>query len=246
MMCRRQQHRHRGAFSLVEVLISIAITTVIVVLLFQVFVAAATQWQASDQRIDTFRDARAALHFIARDLSRAHVNASAGMLRLSDTFGDFAKEAYAVTASANSGKSDLCAVGYYCAWDGATKTFTLKRLFRDSDAAFGLLKGATMPNFNALFAKDAALEEAVAAYVWDLQFRPGVEDTAVNPSSAQPPDWRWVEIRFKSMSPASARRLRDLPVDVSTWFDAASDVYRTHILPFEQQFVTRVSLHQRQ
>lgn len=246
MIWREEQRSHRGAFTLVEVLISIAITTVIVVLLFQVFAAAATQWQASDQRIDTFRDARAALHLITRDLSRAHVGANAGMLRLSDTVRDFAKEAYAVTQSANSGKSDLCAVGYYCEWDGGAKTYTLKRLFRDSDAAFALLKGATAPNFTALFAKDSAVEEAVAAYVWDLQFRPGVEDKAVNATSAQPPDWRWVEVRFKSMSPAAARRLRDLAVDESTWFDAASPTYKTHILPFEQQFVTRVSLQQRQ
>ena len=232
-----------SAFTLVEVLISVAITTIIVVLLFQVFAAAAAQWQTADQRIDTFRDARAAMHIIKRDLSRANVAANSGMLRLTDFFGGFAKEAYAITPTANLGKSDLCSVGYYCSWDPGSKTFTLRRAFRDSDAAFNLLKTV---DFNALYAKDVTGDEALATYVWDLQFKPGIEKDPIDPSTSSPADWRWVEVRFKSMSSASARRLRDLPVDIPTWFDATSDLYVKHILPFEQQFVTRVTLHERQ
>jgi type II secretory pathway pseudopilin PulG len=242
----RQIVRPARAFTLVELLISIVITVVIVVLLFQVFAAAASQWQTSDQRIDTFRDARAAMHIIGRDLGRAHLSGHTQMLTLSDNFGDFAKEAYAITPTANGGKSDLCAVGYYCEWDPATKAFTLKRLFRESDAVFELLKSTTSPDFTPMYAKSDANEEAVAAYVWDLQFRPGVGRDPINPTAGPPSDWRWVEVRFKSMSPASGRKLRNLPVEISTWFDASSDIYKTHILPFEQQFVARIALQQRQ
>jgi uncharacterized protein (TIGR02599 family) len=59
------------AFTLVELLIAISITLLIVVLLSRIFAGAADAWRSSDQRIDVFRDARAALQIISRDLSRA-------------------------------------------------------------------------------------------------------------------------------------------------------------------------------
>src|SRR2546423_5827049 len=108
----RRAHSHSlASFTLVELLVAIAVTVMIVALLSAVFTAAGKQWQASDQRIDSFRDARAALQIISRDLSRANVNGDAQMLTLSDidaTTGAFAKEAFAVTPIPNGGKSDLC------------------------------------------------------------------------------------------------------------------------------------------
>jgi hypothetical protein len=53
-----------------------------------------------------------------------------------------------------------------------------------------------------------------------------------------------LEIRFKSMSPASGRKIRDSAVDSSTWFDATSPLYKIYILPYEQQFVSRIVLDQ--
>ena len=135
-------------------LIAIAVTLILVGILFRVFAAAASQWQAADQRIDTFRDARAALQIMTRDLSRADINGNAQMLTLSDIYTvptpPFAKEAYAITPIPNTGKSDLCTVGYYCAYDNTTKAYSLKRLFKGSDATYTSLATAT-PNFTTIF-----------------------------------------------------------------------------------------------
>src|SRR5207245_603074 len=116
--------------------------------------AAASQWQSADQRIDTFRDARAVLQLMARDLSRADINGAAQMLTLSDPFSDFAKEAYAITPIANDGKSDLCTVGYYCWYDGTTKAYSLKRVFKNSDLTFTSLATAS-PNYTAIYQKQS-------------------------------------------------------------------------------------------
>src|ERR1051325_10514420 len=94
---RMRSRQAAKAFTLAELLVAIAVTLLIVLVLFRVFAATAGQWQSSDQRIDTFRDARAVMQLMARDLSRADVNGANQMLTLSDPFSDFAKEVYAIT-----------------------------------------------------------------------------------------------------------------------------------------------------
>ena len=236
------------AFTLGELLVSLAITGLIVLLLGRVFTAAATQWQAGDQRIDSFREARAALQMIARDLSRAHLDGDPQMLRLSDLDSDpagneYAKEAFAIAPIANSGKSDLCAVGYYLSWDATVKAYRLKRLFKDSDATVPVLAN-TAPNFNSLFTKAPASDEDLASYAWDLRFRPGVLADSEPPSANPSTKWQWVEVRFKAMSAAAAGKFRNMTVSEATWNDPTDAIYRRLILPNEQQFVTRVKLHQ--
>lgn len=235
----------RAAFTLLELLVAITITVLIVTLLSSVFTAAGKQWRASDQRIDSFRDARAALQVIDRDLSRANTNGDAQMLTLSniDPFSGSAKEAFAVTPIPNGGKSDLCAVGFYCVWDATSKTYTLKRLFRDSDeTATSLAKKP--PDFTALYTKAAANEEDLASCAWDLRFAPGTADAIEAPTTNPSTKWRWVEVRFKAMSAGSAQKLRNMSITQATWANPADSAYKTAILPYEQQFVVRVSLQQ--
>src|SRR5207249_4513804 len=99
-------------------------------------------------------------------------------------------------------------------------------------------------DYSTLYAKDnPSPDEIVAAYVWDLQIRPGVGKDTVSVTTASS-TWNWLEIRFKSMSPASARKIRGTAIDLSTWFDATSPLYKTFILPYEQQFVSRIVLHE--
>jgi type II secretory pathway pseudopilin PulG len=235
-----------AAFTLLELLVAIAVTVLIVVMLSGVFTAAGKQWQSADQKIDSFRDARAALQIIDRDLGRAHVTGDAQMLTLSnlDGSGSFAKEAFAVTPIPNSGKSDLCVVGFYCVWDAASKTYSLKRLFRDSDTVVTSL--AKKPaDFGALFTKTAANEEELASCAWDLRFVPGTEYATEAPTANPSTKWRWIEVRFKSMSAAAARRIRNMTFSAATWEDPNDPAYKNAVLPYQQQFVVRVNLHQR-
>lgn len=246
----RNRRTIRG-FTLTELLVAIVITALVVGFVLRAFVTTAARWQLSDQRIDTFREARAALHLLARDLGRADINGDAQMLILSDLFTvppdpPFAKEAYAVTPIPNSGKSDLCTVGYYCSYDVIAHAYSLKRLFKNSDLTYVSLASAS-PDFTALYTKDSPVADDIAgAYVWDLQIRPGVGGNVVDPSSSSSSTWNWLEVRFKAMNPASGRKIRNTSIDGSTWFDPASPLYTTYILPHEQLFVTRIDLHQSQ
>lgn len=59
------------AFTLLELLASMAILTVIVALLFSGFSQANRAWLQSENRVETFVQARAALDFISKELSQA-------------------------------------------------------------------------------------------------------------------------------------------------------------------------------
>jgi type II secretory pathway pseudopilin PulG len=236
------------AFTLAELLIALSITALIVVMLGRVFTATATQWQAADQRIDSFRDARAALQIMAHDLSRAHLDGDPQMLTLSDYASDsngnqYAKEAFVIGPTANSGKSDLCAVGYYLSWDATVKAYRLKRLLKNSDQTVTILAN-TAPNFTSLYSKDPVNDEDVATYAWDLRFRPGTLNNPEAPNANLSTKWQWIEVRFKAMSAAAAKKLTGLNVSQSTWDNPTDTTYRRLILPNEQQFVTRIKVHQ--
>jgi type II secretory pathway component PulJ len=239
-----------AAFTIAELLIAVAITSLIVVMLAQVFSSASAMWQTADQRIDAFRDARSALQTMAVDFGRANVNGDAKMLTLAQysADGSYAGEADVITPIKNSGKSDLCAVEYYLNWNGATNTYALMRRIKNSDATSGYLATPT-PDFTKIYDRDntKSTEEILSTPVWDLQFRPGEKDNVVRPTTDSAAQWKWLEIRFKTMSVNSARKLKSRPdIGQATWNDPTTATYKTLILPYEQQFVTRVSFFQNQ
>ncbi len=258
--------RRPHSFTLIELLVAMAVAVLILTLLFQVFAATTRQWRRADQRIDTFRDARAALQMITQDLRHAAVYASPPMLVLAEDPTDDPRtdsrnqEAYVVTAISNNGKSNLCTVGYYCVWDTSHNAFILKRLFKDSDATFANLRNAYAAHnplvFSDLFSRSnlTAAHEAednVGSYIWNLTFAPGGQpdggtlaypQTYPAPTAPASAKWKWIEVRFKALSPALGQKLATLGVTRDIWFDSSSRVYQNVILPDEQQFVTRVML----
>lgn len=244
----RPQFRKYG-FTLLELLIAAAITAFIVALLGRVLVATTAIYQTADQRMDAFRDAKAALQMMTADLSRADINGDPQMLNLANPGGgsSYANEAYAVTPIKNKGKSDLCTVAYYVDWDASAKAYSLRRFFKDSDITVTSL-AKSPPDFATLYDRNKnTTPETIASYVWDLEITPGQGANPVSLGSLSSPQWNWIEIRFKAMSVKAGQKLRSIAaIQQATWANPASTEYQKYILPNEQQFVTRVSLFQTQ
>jgi prepilin-type N-terminal cleavage/methylation domain-containing protein len=127
-----------GGFSLVELLVAVAVLSTMMVLLFGFFDQATQAWQSSERKIDAFREARAALYYLRRDISAMVVDENIpwvmfnnpeaindaappsgfGPIRSSappQAHGDtlFFISRQSLEAQQNGSLSDLCAVGYY-------------------------------------------------------------------------------------------------------------------------------------
>jgi type II secretory pathway pseudopilin PulG len=52
-----------------ELMVAMGVTSILVVMMLQIFERGSSAWQGNDEKLDTFREARAALQVMARDLS---------------------------------------------------------------------------------------------------------------------------------------------------------------------------------
>lgn len=191
MKCRRH------AFTLMELMVAMAVTSVLVVMMLQIFERGSSAWQGNDEKLDTFREARAALQIMARDLSSIGSAPGADSFFPVSTGGaavpifpiltlDYHKdtkaedkvndEVYGLIGTRNRGLGDWCTVGYYCEWDETKKAFALRRQFANSDVTFNTLQGIarqTAPAtsrelFDQIFGRSEK-GEVLATYIWDLR-----------------------------------------------------------------------------
>ncbi|MBS0659744.1 MAG: prepilin-type N-terminal cleavage/methylation domain-containing protein [Verrucomicrobia bacterium] len=155
--------RRQGGFTLVEVITAAAVSLILTVAILRIFVSLSTSTSQADQRVDAYREARAALNLIQRDLANLVVAPATGpYLALYDrSFGYPAannnnrggEEIYFLhsrreSATTSTGPTptpgpnvgDLSAVGYYCAWDAGKGAFELRRFFREQQATYEALR----------------------------------------------------------------------------------------------------------
>lgn len=258
----------RQAFTLMELMVATSVTSVLVVLMLQVFSDSTTAWQRNDEKLDTFREARAAVQMISRDLSQLVPTLSTPdgfpVLALdhhSDTEekDKVNQEIYGLVSTRNTGRGDLCAVGYFCVWDETKSAFTLRRQITQSSTTFSYLQQALVAGapltgraaFDAIYArpKDEKIQtiDDIAYYVWDLKV-----ELPKPAAGGAPPPWpqgfisrdlpQWVEVRFKTLGANATRKLQGQKIGREIWFDDKAYLHQRYILPGAQQFVTRVKL----
>lgn len=142
----------------------------LIVLLAQLITSAQTIWRNSEARTDAFRDARAALELMSKDLSLALTNDRAPVLALSNVYtqtDDLTvgpqnnQQVYALIPVRNNGdpppvtptptptqaivRSDICAVGFYCSWDAIRHAYVLRKHFVESNPTYSNLQAAFGP-----------------------------------------------------------------------------------------------------
>lgn len=260
---------HRWGFTLIELLVASVITALLIGLTASIFSGGMKLWRGSAHRVDTSREARAALHGMERDLRTAVKGESAlggaaagvapgghsqqvlpAMLFAHHPSTPVAdrvnEELYFLTLLPQAGRGNLCAVGYRAVWDANVRCYILKcRLFK-SEVVQTLLDELGRPEDDGtpLYFRPGGQEEEMARYIWDLSFRPCVEgepaSTYLQGSISPPP---WVEIRFKAVGAKAVEKLKVLPVTRETWLNPSDAIYQKAILPYQQQFVIRARIY---
>ncbi len=252
--------RQRRAFTLLELLVAITVLILLIVLLASTVQSTASIWQHSEKKIDAFREARAALHLMRKDLSRIVPANGLPALTTMPLFGSETTEGvpesrqiFAFTTARNKGLTDVCLVGYFCRWNPEVNGYELIRYFADSDETFARLQDIAQDP-QALFTPEEIFTpndapeacEKLAAVVWNLSFK--IFDAAGREITAQPltvTDGNLpasIEVSMDVISPKALRAFQGRAIDRGFWAYPTSHLYIRHIAPSMQSFTTRIPL----
>lgn len=247
-----------GAFTMLELLVAMAVLSILVVMLFGMVDAAAKLWRENENRVDAYREARAALNVISADLK--NVFSAPNKTYFSTNFvgnvpADSSNSPIFFMTSipkkaqpSSDNKSDLCAVGYFLRFNKQNvglsgtdpnvltkESFNLYRVVRGSKETFANLASGASPF------KDLASDpqsEILARNICKLEFLyyqtnsvGGLEDWI--PSDARPFP-QMVEIKIGSISDEVAKRL-----------DGSDENWKTNnplILKNMRTFVSRIQI----
>jgi len=218
-------------FTILELLVAMTVMALLLVLLLNIVNSATKLWRENENRVNSYREARAALGIMSRDLQNAltgatnmdHflVNASAfqkisaiGGVITNTNSGSalFALSALPAKAQeSGTNRSDVCQVGYFIAYNrtaaSANPSLNLYRYFRSSDSTFTSLTD------NTLFVGatiGASGEELLARNITRFTIRPLdlVVSTATNGTNLT------TNTSFVPFNPTPANRLPNI-VEVS-------------------------------
>ena len=252
-----------AAFTILELLVAMTLMSMLLVLLLNMVDGATKLWRESENRVDSYREARAALGIMSRDLQNALSSTNNQFLVNTGAFPKISAIGSAVTntnagsavfflsalplkaqeryPSGDYNKSDVCQVGYFLAFDRTTastnKSLNLYRYFRSSDATFTDLTVGSLFQ-NPLIGSTG--EELLARNVTSFRiiaYSLTANNTLTNFTTNGLPDL--VDVQIKAINQDTAKKLDN---NVSSWTNSASPI----ITPVEQTFTTRFKLNRSQ
>jgi prepilin-type N-terminal cleavage/methylation domain-containing protein len=269
---RFQFRSERRAFTLLELLVSVTILALLVILLFSIVEGATRLWRSSENRVDSYREARAALNVIASDLRSALITTDTNFFRInavtypgSGAPPNRSGSLFFITAlppdaqapnrgGSRSGndkksevpKSELCAVGYFVAYEktspdaSAERSFNLYRFFRNSNDTFeeGIKEGQPFEEVAINEPTDVLARNITSfkidAYTYAQDAETGEITVKPFAQSSDTPTPDFLDITLTAINHETARAL-----------DSREEWEQTNappILNSQQEFTTRIEL----
>lgn len=239
------------AFTLLELLVAVVIFAVLIAVLFGMVDSVTKLWKASENRAESYREARAALNLIASDLKSAlattntnyfATNAAASFGASSDDGALFFVAALPPGEQVEgSSLGDLCQVGYYLKYgtdpNSADKssTYNLYRYFKESNETF-----TNLVSDSALFQSSSTNQELLARNVpfFKVRYYATRADGSVVPWSRTTanPLPSFVELELTAYNNDAVKRLGDS----NSWKNTNSQTYREN----SRVFTLRVPIRQ--
>lgn len=174
-----------SAFTLMELMVASVLLMFLVLLLFNVFLSVAASYQQTESRADSYRDGRAALYLMSKEL-QALVDTGGGLTntnatplpRLEVQTGTNASLAFVTALSpasqpSTNAPSDICMVGYFVAdQTNAVKGRSLYRCLIPSGETYSRMESSGNTLLEpADLSPDAPFTEPVANNVVDFQVK---------------------------------------------------------------------------
>jgi type II secretory pathway pseudopilin PulG len=226
-------------FTLAELLIATSVTAGLVLMLGWMLGSLMRTSSHATARVDAFRDARAAMQMIERDLRNLISNQwdnktppnpitkPAAYFALDKVWQDPNDpysanntapnhQLFALVADQTSPSSgDVCAIGYYCRWDDQLHAYSLRRFFRNSTDTLGAIRSA-VNNYagDSILYTPGLTDPVLAAYIWNFKVTMyNATGTAIDTSQAG---------NYPYICDPSATSRKALPAAIEISFNAMS------------------------
>jgi prepilin-type N-terminal cleavage/methylation domain-containing protein len=135
------------AFSLLELLVAVSVLSILLVILLNIVQGATSLWRGSENKVEAYREARAALQVMASDLKSILPSTNTDFFRtnLTNTPNIGFLAALPISSQdTTSSKSDVCTVGYFLAYgdkslvagNNGRQSYNLYRYFVESNQTF--------------------------------------------------------------------------------------------------------------
>ena len=147
-----------SAFSLLELLVAISVLCILLVILLNIVQGASNLWCTSENKVEAYREGRAALQVISSDLRHALASTNTNFFRRNiSSYPNSTNVAFLATLPLSSQEtnslSDVCAVGYFLAYDNKSpvsgitgrQSYNLYRYFVESNETFAKLSDSSGP-----------------------------------------------------------------------------------------------------
>jgi len=139
-----------SAFSILELLVAVSVLSILLVVLLNIVQGATSLWRGSENKVEAYREARAALQVMSSDLKNILPTTNTDFFRtnLTNTPNIGFLAALPISSQdTTSSKSDICAVGYFVAYDNKSpvagnngrQSYNLYRYFVESNETFAKL-----------------------------------------------------------------------------------------------------------
>jgi prepilin-type N-terminal cleavage/methylation domain-containing protein len=242
-----------SAFSLLEILVAISVLSILLVILLNIVQNATSLWRAAENKVEAYREARAALHVMSSDLKNILPTTNTDFFRTNLTNSPNIGFLAALPISSQdttSSKSDICAVAYFLAYDNKSpiagdngrQSYNLYRFFLESNETFAKLTNDAQSvlklNTNNL--------EILARNVIGFQtayFITNASGGFTNwTQSATSPMPHLVEIKITSVN--NERTMRFAPRNAeSEWTEFSTNTNSADYLKNTKTFTTRIKLN---
>lgn len=166
-----------SAFSLLELLVAVSVLSILLIILLNIVQGATNLWRTSENKVEAYREARAALQVISSDLKNILPSTNTAFFRTNISGYPSATNlgflaTLPISSQNTDSLSDVCTVGYFLAYNnkspvaGATgrQSYNLYRYFMESNETFTNLmnNAATVLDFDSDFPPEILARNVVS------------------------------------------------------------------------------------